>query len=140
MRIVMNKNRIYSRLQKLLPLLMIFDLVQVLFVGGIWSGIWYKNDLDARKEIAERLQIEPSWQSLEYYIETHFVGGMTRADIVKQAEEIGYENINIYFLGEIYCEVYSFSVGPFSSPRGGRWSICYDEDENVISIERVLSA
>ena len=64
---------------------------------------------------------------------------MTRDVVLKQVDEVGYVNINFYFIGETYCEVYSFNIGAFTTPRGGRWSVCYDPENKVIKIEEVLS-
>jgi hypothetical protein len=132
----MTKNKIITRLLKLIAILLILDLVQALCVGSVW----YMSDLQARNAMAGRLNIESSWQSLENYIEAHFSVGMTRDEVLKQADEIGLSNINFVFIGQMYCETYSFSLGPFLAARGGRWEICYDQNENVISVERVLSA
>jgi hypothetical protein len=128
------KSKILSQLPKIFVLLLIFALAQVICIGGIW----YIKDLNARKEISTRLEIEPSWKSLEKYIETHFEVGMSRNEVLKQADEVGFVNINYFFIGEMYCEVFSFSVGPFNSDRGGRWSLCYDQNDTVIKIERKL--
>ncbi len=131
----MNKNRFVHQLPRLLFVLVLFDLTQALCVGSVW----YISDSKARSAMSTRLGIEPNWKRLEEYIETQFEVGMTRDEVLRQADEIGYVNINYYFIGETYCEVYSFSVGPFISARGGRWRICYDEANKVTKIERVLS-
>ena len=131
----MNKNKFIRQIPRLLGILVIFDLIQALCIGSIW----YINDSRARNAMSARLSIEPSWKQLEEYIETQFEVGMTRDDVLEKADEIGYADLTYYFIGEMYCEVYSFRVGPFMSARGGLWSICYGEGGKVSKIERVLS-
>jgi hypothetical protein len=131
----MNKYKFFHQLPKLLVILVIFDLIQALCIGSVW----YISDIQAQRVMSAKLGIAPGWHGLEEYIESHFEVGMTRGEILKQAKEVGFVNINVFFIGETYCEVYSFHVGPYNSARGGRWSICYDEKENVIRMERVLS-
>ena len=128
----MVRNRTISRLLKLAIILITFDLIQVLCIGGIWSI----NDLWARNELGKKLGIESNWQSLEKYIKTHFELGMTRDEVIRQAEEIGLFFTSPYFIGADYCELYVFNVGPFESSRGGRWDICYNQDNIVIRVEQ----
>ena len=130
----MNKRRILIQSLRILGILLLFDLAQVL-CAGVW---WYVSDLDARTAMSSMLNIAPSWRSLEEHIETSLEVGMTRDEVLEQADKVGYVNINYFFIGERYCEVYSFSVGPFNSTRGGRWGLCYDQNDKVISIEQML--
>jgi hypothetical protein len=118
----------------LFVLFVTFDLIQAICLGGLW----YVSDARARNAMSAKLNIEPSWQSLVDYNEAHFKVGMTRDDVLEQAEKVGSVNINFFFIGEMYCEIFSFDLGPFNSARGGRWGICYDRSGNATQIEQML--
>ena len=130
----MAKRKTVVPMIRLLGSLIIFMIIQVCCV----SGVWYTLDLQARNSLSAELHIEPSWKSFEKYIETHFNIGMTRFEVLKQAEEIGPYTLDPYFLGEEYCEALYFKVGPLRTVRGGRWDICYDENEIVTWFSRYL--
>jgi hypothetical protein len=94
----MATNRFRKQLPKLIVLLVIFDLVQALCVGGIW----YVSDLRARNAISARLGIKPSWKSLEGYIEANFNEGMTRDEVLNRARDIGVFFTGPFFIGTQY--------------------------------------
>lgn len=122
---------ILSRLLRLVAFLFVVHAVEFLLIGGIW----YVLDIQSRSSLTAKLGIEPSWISFEKYIETHFEVGMSRTEVIKQAEIVGPFSVEPFFSGLKYCEEYSFRVGPLGSPRGGRWWICYENDV-VISVWR----
>jgi hypothetical protein len=125
---------VMSKVVKFLILLVVVHLVEVLMIGSIW----YMLDLQARKSIAVELNIEPDWASLDKYIETHFKVGMSRIEILRQAEKIGAYTIEPLFIGDQYCEKFFFNVGPFYIARGSIWWICYDKNDVVTSVWKHL--
>jgi len=127
----MKPRSILSGLLRLIVLLLVVHVVEILIVGGVW----YVLDIQSRSSLAAKLEIEPSWSSFEKYVETHFEVGMTRTEVIKQAEMIGPFSVEPFFSGMKYCEEYSFRVGPLGTSRGGRWWICYENDV-VVSVWR----
>jgi hypothetical protein len=127
----MTVRKIATKLLILLVFLVMVNFIEALCFGGAWLVL----DLKARKSIAEKLDIEADWSSFESYIQTSFEPGMSRKEVLKRAETISPFVINPFFIGDEYCEAFYFTVGPFRTSRGGRWDICYNENDVVIHIE-----
>jgi hypothetical protein len=115
------------------PLVILFAVVVLI------GAVYFAADYAARLSLARRLDIEPSWSSFSGYFETHFEVGMKRKDVVDAAIMTnGYYVIPQYLGDERYCDLFIFTVGPFGAERGGRWAVCYDENDIVISVDHLL--
>lgn len=130
----MKKIDVVSKVVRFLILLSIVHIMEVLVIGGTW----YMLDLQARKSIAVELNIESDWVSLDKHVETHFTVGMSRIEILRQAEKVGAYTIQPFFIGDQYCEKFFFNVGPFHIARGSIWWICYDKYGVVTSVWKYL--
>jgi hypothetical protein len=130
----MFQSRLAKQFLRIFILILIVDLIQAICIGVVW----YISDTHARLTVSERLDIVPNWQILSEYIQKQFSVGMSRTDILMQAQRIGRVNMSYYFIGNMYCEVFSFRVGPFDAERGGRWRICYNDSNIAIKVEQAL--
>ncbi len=83
--------------------------------------------------LARRLDLGSSPGAFGGYIETHFKIGMTREEIIRQAEKIGPYTIKP--LPAINCENYYFNVGPLETTYGLPSQVCYDESGKVKSVQ-----
>jgi hypothetical protein len=118
-------------------ILILLGLLNVIEIGFLGLG-YYLLDLQARSNISTRLGIEPNWDSLRYYIPDHITVGMSRIDVIEESEKIGAFVIVPVIIHVKYCEDYIYNVGPLHSSRGGRWDICYDNNDIVTSVEEFL--
>lgn len=114
--------------------LLLLALLNALEIGCLGLG-YYWLDLQARSRLASELGIEPNWDSFSKYIPSHIKIGMTRVEVLREAEKIGPYNIDPFIVNVKYCEAYYFDVGPLRLSRGGRWDICYDQNFIVTTVE-----
>jgi hypothetical protein len=118
-------------------ILLLLGLLNVIEFGFLGLG-YYLLDLQARSNISSRLGIESNWDSLRSYIPEHIKVGMNRIDVIRESENIGAFVIVPVIINVKYCEDYIYNVGPLHSSRGGRWDICYDNNNIVTSVEEFL--
>lgn len=120
------------KIVRILWMLLVLNFVEIVFIGATWFVL----ERRAINTVADHLNIEPRWSSFDSYMDEQFQIGMTRKEIILVAREIGRYNIVPLFDEqngeEIYCDIFSFGLGPFRLRRGNPWVICYDEDNIVI--------
>jgi len=127
----MNTRTSSINIRRLLVWLVIIHVAECLLA----AGAWYALERQAYSTLARRLDLGSSPGAFGEYIETHFKIGMTREEIIRQAEMIGPYTIKP--LPTINCENYYFNVGPLESRYGLPWQVCYDESGKVISVQAI---
>lgn len=98
-------------------------------------GGWYALTLHSQALVANKLGIGSSLAEFNRYVETHITVGMSRKEVITQAELIGPFRTKPFFLSDEYCETYYFNVGPLSTTLGLPWWVCYDDSDHVISVQ-----
>ena len=116
-------------------ILILLVLLNSLELGCLALG-YYWLDLKARTDLSTKLGIEPNWDSFSKYIPEHIKPGMTRIEVLQEAEKIGPYQIDPFIIEVKYCEAFYFYVGPLRSSRGGRWDVCYNQNFIVTSVEK----
>jgi len=99
---------------------LLFVLVVHLVELVLIVSLWFLLDIQARSVLSVRLGIGTSLLDFNRYIEETFKPGMTRRQIIEDAQFIGPYRVAPVFIGDEYCEIYSFNVGPFQTARGTR--------------------
>jgi hypothetical protein len=125
-----------NRIVRALPIAVGSVLVIHLLELAIGIGVWLALDRSAQASVANRLGTEVSWSAIEDHIASQFQIGVARPNILEAAAKIGAFRIRPFRLGNQYCEAYYFKIGPFYTDRAGPWSLCFNDDEVVTSVER----
>lgn len=105
-------------------------LTEVILFAGIWSVMGWQ----ARVELAQKLGIGQEAGSLEQYVASHFLAGMSRRDVIESADRVGPYNVKPFYMSDQYCETLTFTAGPLGTPLGGRWVICYNKNDVTTSV------
>ncbi|MCC6191226.1 MAG: hypothetical protein IT318_19565 [Anaerolineales bacterium] len=125
-----------KRIVRTLPMALVLAIILHCIELAIGVGIWIALDRRAAASVAGKIGTDASWSSIESYIAEQFTIGTSRAQLLEQAAMIGVFRIRPFFIGPQYCEAYYFLLGPFLTNRAGPWSICFDDDDIVTSVER----
>lgn len=117
---------------RIIQYLIILNIVEALFLGLVFIALDYQSQMS----VASRLQISPGWDNFSRYVDSHLRPGVTRLNLLREADKIGPFTLEVLPTQPPYCERLQFKVGPLGYYRGGKWLVCYDENYNVIKVEQ----
>lgn len=98
------------------------------------AGVWYAIGIQAQTEMSERLGIGTSLLDFNTYIYDNFKPGLTRRQVIELANRIGVFKTQPLYIGDEYCEIFFFQIGPFQKPVGSHPTVCYDDSGKIISV------